>query len=274
MNSFSQIDSQQIDMRVENLRIDGRTATAQIVAPRHAHQRPAAARSRTARRPCGSRKPTPAGSSPSEWPRTRRLAPRGGHDARRDRHHGVLLATVASAQRLLTRRIRTTSRCNVTELSRIFTELYGPERTGREQPRVARRRRLALGALQQRLRERVLPVRHRADRSDRLAAAARAGLGLHLSVRSGARRVHAVDLELRSRSSPNARTPSARAACRSASPISASRSTRSRAWICSRCRRYSRTTTPSCVAAVRTSSRQSTRSTPRSVVRRRSSPTA
>ena len=30
MNSFRQIDSQQIDMRVENLRIDGRTATAQL----------------------------------------------------------------------------------------------------------------------------------------------------------------------------------------------------------------------------------------------------
>ena len=31
MNSFKQIDSQQIDLRVENLRIDGRTASAQIV---------------------------------------------------------------------------------------------------------------------------------------------------------------------------------------------------------------------------------------------------
>ena len=30
MNSFKQIDSQQIDLRVENLRIDGRTASAQI----------------------------------------------------------------------------------------------------------------------------------------------------------------------------------------------------------------------------------------------------
>jgi len=30
-NSFRQIDSQQIDLRVENLRIDGRTASAQIV---------------------------------------------------------------------------------------------------------------------------------------------------------------------------------------------------------------------------------------------------
>lgn len=30
MNSFRQIDSQEIDMRVENLRIDGRTATARI----------------------------------------------------------------------------------------------------------------------------------------------------------------------------------------------------------------------------------------------------
>ena len=39
MNSFKQIDSQQIDLRVENLRIDGRTASAQIVAPRYAHDR-------------------------------------------------------------------------------------------------------------------------------------------------------------------------------------------------------------------------------------------
>jgi hypothetical protein len=31
MNSFRQIDSQQIDLRIENLRIDGRTASAQIV---------------------------------------------------------------------------------------------------------------------------------------------------------------------------------------------------------------------------------------------------
>ena len=31
MNSFKQIDSQQIDLRIENLRIDGRTASAQIV---------------------------------------------------------------------------------------------------------------------------------------------------------------------------------------------------------------------------------------------------
>jgi hypothetical protein len=30
-NSFKQIDSQQIDLRVDNLRIDGRTASAQIV---------------------------------------------------------------------------------------------------------------------------------------------------------------------------------------------------------------------------------------------------
>lgn len=30
MNSFKQIDSQQIDLRVENLRIEGRTASAQI----------------------------------------------------------------------------------------------------------------------------------------------------------------------------------------------------------------------------------------------------
>ena len=30
MNSFRQIDSQEIDVRVENLRIDGRTATARI----------------------------------------------------------------------------------------------------------------------------------------------------------------------------------------------------------------------------------------------------
>ena len=31
MNSFRQIDSQEIDLRVENLRIDGRTASARIV---------------------------------------------------------------------------------------------------------------------------------------------------------------------------------------------------------------------------------------------------
>ena len=30
-NSFKQIDSQQIDLRVDNLRIEGRTASAQIV---------------------------------------------------------------------------------------------------------------------------------------------------------------------------------------------------------------------------------------------------
>ena len=30
MNSFKQIDSQQIDLRIDNLKIDGRTATAQI----------------------------------------------------------------------------------------------------------------------------------------------------------------------------------------------------------------------------------------------------
>lgn len=31
INSFRQIDSQEIDLRVENLRIDGRTASARIV---------------------------------------------------------------------------------------------------------------------------------------------------------------------------------------------------------------------------------------------------
>jgi hypothetical protein len=31
MNSFTQIDSQQIDLRVDNLRINGRTASAQVV---------------------------------------------------------------------------------------------------------------------------------------------------------------------------------------------------------------------------------------------------
>jgi hypothetical protein len=31
MNSFKQIDSQQIDLRIESLRVDGRTASAQIV---------------------------------------------------------------------------------------------------------------------------------------------------------------------------------------------------------------------------------------------------
>jgi len=31
MNSFRQIDSQEIEMRVENLKIDGRTASAQVV---------------------------------------------------------------------------------------------------------------------------------------------------------------------------------------------------------------------------------------------------
>ena len=31
MNSFRQIDSQEIDMRVESLRIDGRTASARLV---------------------------------------------------------------------------------------------------------------------------------------------------------------------------------------------------------------------------------------------------
>jgi hypothetical protein len=31
MNSFRQIDSQEIELRVENLRIDGRTASAQVV---------------------------------------------------------------------------------------------------------------------------------------------------------------------------------------------------------------------------------------------------
>jgi hypothetical protein len=30
MNSFRQIDSQEIDIRVENLRIDGKTATARL----------------------------------------------------------------------------------------------------------------------------------------------------------------------------------------------------------------------------------------------------
>ena len=45
----------------------------------HTHHWPADARSRTAHRPCGSRRPRPAGSSPSDWPRTRRLlASRGG----------------------------------------------------------------------------------------------------------------------------------------------------------------------------------------------------
>ena len=95
-------------------------------------------------------------------------------------------------------------------------------RPRREQPGVTGRRCLALGAFQQRLRERVLPVRHRAHEPDRLAASSGAGVGLHLSVRSGARCVHTFDVQLRSRSSPNAQTPSARGACRSASRISAS----------------------------------------------------
>ena len=42
---------------------------------------------------------------------------------------------------------------NVTELSRIFTELYGPDGPGREQPRGPRRRRFPLGAFQQRVRK-------------------------------------------------------------------------------------------------------------------------
>ena len=85
----------------------------------------------------------------------------------------------------------------VEQLWRIFNDLYGPEGPGRGQHGVARRRAVALGPLQRRLRERVLAVRRRAHQPAGVAAAAGAGGRLHLRVRPGPRHLQPHHQQLR-----------------------------------------------------------------------------
>ena len=90
------------------------------------------------------------------------------------------------------------------------------------------------------------------------------GGGFTYRVRSARSACSSARRRASARSSRIAPRPSAPAACRWASRSSASRSTRSRASICGRCRRSSRTTTRNCSAAARTWSRPPTRSRPTS----------
>ena len=108
----------------------------------------------------------------------------------------------------------------VKNLATLFTDLFGARRPHRRQRGDAAGRTAALGAFQQRLPVQLQPVQHRAREPARERAAAVAGVGLHLSVRSEPRRVPAHDAELRPDSRRTRRHHRRRPRRRSALPFS------------------------------------------------------
>ena len=152
-----------------------------------------------------------------------------------------------------------------TTLSLVFQDLYGPNGLVVNSNAGAARRVHALGALQQRVPVELHAVQRRARQPADIAAAAVAGLGLHVSLRCRDRHVRPIDAEFRPdphRSRRDDRTRPLRVQLQL--PVS-SRSIGSKGSISRASRPSSRTTTFNSAAAAPTSSPRATPSTRPSV---------